>query len=84
MALASVGAGAAGAVLGREGPSGPVRLAVAILCFWLAGLFLYIAFEGPSVLPSSIDAGGGLKALKSSIEKLFGRASSDVGKASNG
>jgi hypothetical protein len=38
-----------------------VRLAVAILLLWLAGVCLWIAFEGTTILPDKLPVGPGGK-----------------------
>jgi hypothetical protein len=46
---------------GQEGGGKGVLLAVAILLIWLAGVLLWIAFEGTSVLPAKLPVGPGGK-----------------------
>lgn len=43
------------------GASKGVVLAVAVLLLWLAGVCLYVAFEGTSFLPEQLPAGPGGK-----------------------
>lgn len=64
------GGGAAGAVGQAAGPAGDkaskgVLLAIAIILLWLAGLCLFIAFEGSQLLAESAQQTGGgfLKAM---------------------
>lgn len=81
MAATDVAALAAAGIGGAAGtkPSNPaVRLAVAIVCFWLAGLLLFIAFgEGSDFVPSTWAKGQGLKTIRHAVSKMFQKGAED-------
>jgi len=86
IAASDVAAGAAsgigGSILGNA-PSNPsVRLAVAIVLFFLAGLFFFVAFGlGSTYVPAWSGQGGGLKALREGIGGIFEKGTADVAQA---
>jgi hypothetical protein len=71
MAAGDVAAAGVASAVGERASNPAVRLAVAILLFWLAGLLFFIAFGSGAKDVSSFGKGGGLGALRDVLGKVF-------------
>lgn len=92
MAAGDVAAGGLGAAIGHASgqsrSSSGVRLAVAVLLFWLAGICLFIAF-GAGVdafkgLTWKQGGGSGLTNLRTGLGRLFAKAQHETGVGASG
>ena len=79
IAAGDLAAAGVGAAVGQSAGNSSVRLAVAILLFWLAGLMFFVAFgQGARYVEDWSGAGGGLGALRSAFSKIFQQGAKNV------